>query len=171
MKIITDAMYVIKGFENQNRKAYAEGRNGDIWREVYVQMDRMAVKPTIHKIKSHMTVIEAASLLITNPYAAEWLICNEAADAAAGAYADHLGKFDKELKDEEFHTAQLWKAINRTSAIELHIRSSEDDMGDTAEGILAKAEAMTADRNEDTETGMKRKMESLLKTNGHKLSQ
>ena len=101
-------------------------------------MDRMAVKPTIHKIKSHMTVIEAASLLITNPYAAEWLICNEAADAAAGAYADQLGKFDKELKDEEFHKAQLWKAIKRTSAIELHIRSSEDDMrdgrGDPCEG-------------------------------------
>ena len=30
MKIITDAMYVIKGFKNQNRKACAEGRNGDI---------------------------------------------------------------------------------------------------------------------------------------------
>ena len=35
MKIITDAMYVIKGFKNQNRKAYSEGRNGDIWREAY----------------------------------------------------------------------------------------------------------------------------------------
>ena len=66
-------------------------------------MDRMAVKPTIHKIKSHMTVIEAASLLITNQHAAEWLICNEAADAAAEAYADHLEDFDKELKSEEFY--------------------------------------------------------------------
>ena len=42
-------------------------------------------------------------------------------------------------------------------------------MGDAAEGILAKAEAMTADRTEDTETGMKRKIENLLKVNGHKL--
>ena len=171
MKIITDAMYVIKGFTNQNRKAYAEGRNGDIWREVYVQMDRMTIKPTIHKNKSHMTVIEAASLLLTNPFAAEWLICNEAADVAAGAYADHLGKFDKELKDEEFYKAQLWKAIKRTSAIELHIRNSEDDMGDTAEGILATTEAMAAHKADDTETGMKRKSESLLQVNGHSLSQ
>ena len=139
MKIITDAMYVIKGFKDHNRKAYSEGKNGDIWREVYVQLDRMTIKPTIHKIKSHMTVAEAMSLMLTNPFAAEWLICNEAADAAAGAYADHLGKFEKELKEEEFHNAQLWKAIKRTSAIELCIRSSEDDMGDTAEGILAKA--------------------------------
>ena len=67
MKIITEAMYVIKGFKKQNRKACAEGENGDIWREVYVEMDRITVKPTIHKIKSHMTVIEAAGLLITNP--------------------------------------------------------------------------------------------------------
>ena len=35
MKIITDAMYVIKGFKMQNSKAYSEGKNGDIWREVY----------------------------------------------------------------------------------------------------------------------------------------
>ena len=129
----------------------------------------MTIKPTIHKIKSHMTVAEAMSLMLTNPFAAEWLICNEAADAAAGAYADHLGKFEKELKEEEFHKAQLWKAIKRTSAMELHIRSREDDMRDTVEGILAKAEAMTANKTEGTETGMKRKIENLLNVNGHKL--
>ena len=95
MEIVTDAMYVIKGFKDQNRKAHAEGKNGDIWREVCAQMDRMQIKPTVHKIKSHLTVIEAAGLLITSPHAAERLICNEAADAAAGAYADHLGKFEK----------------------------------------------------------------------------
>ena len=117
MKIIIDAMYVIKGFKDQNRKTYTEGRNGDIWREVYGQMDRMRIKPTIHKIKSHMTVIEVASMLITNPYAAEWHICNEAAGAAAGAYADHLGKFDKEPKSEEFHKAELWKVLKRISAM------------------------------------------------------
>ena len=50
-------------------------------------------------------------------------------------------QFEKELKDEEFYKTQLWKVIKRISAIELHIRSSEDDLGDTAEGILAKAEA------------------------------
>lgn len=113
-----------------------------------MQMDRMKIKPATHKINSHMTVIEAASLLITNPYAAEWLICNEAADAAAGAYADRLGDFDKELKSEEFYKAQLWKAIKRISAIELHIRSSEDDLGDTAEGFLTKAEAQSANQIE-----------------------
>ena len=88
-------MYVIKGFKDQNRNAYSEGRNRDIWREVYVQLDRMTIKPTIHKIKSHMTLAEAMSLLLTSPFAAEWLICNEAANAAAGVYADHLGKFEK----------------------------------------------------------------------------
>ena len=80
-----------------------------------------------------MTVPEVMSLMLSNPDAAKWLICNEAADAAAGAYADHLGSFEKELKAEEFYKAQLWKAIKRTSAIELHIRESQDERSDTAE--------------------------------------
>lgn len=119
--------------------------------------------------KNHIIVAEAASLLITNPHAPEWLICNEAADAAAGAYAGHLGDFAKELKDEEFYKAQLWKVVKRISAIELHIRRSEEDLGDAAEGIFAKAEAQTTDQTAETETGMKRKIDNLLKVNGHKL--
>ena len=107
--------------------------------------------------------------MITNPHAAEWLICSEAADAAAGAYADHLGKFEKELKDEEFYKAQLWKVVERISAMKLHIRSSEEDLGETAEGVFAKAEAQTADQIEETEACMKRKIDNLLKVNGHKL--
>ena len=134
-----------------------------------MQVDRMHIKPTVHKIKSHLTTVEAASLLLTNPHAAEWLICNEAADAAAGTYADHLGSFDKELKAEEFYKAQLWKAIKRTSAIEMHIRENQDDRCDTSEGLLAKAEAATADKTEEIKTGTKRKIDCLMQTNGHKL--
>ena len=89
-------MYVIKGFQYQNRKTYQEGRNGDIWREVYDQFAKLEVKPTVHKVKSHMTVPELMSLMLVNPEATKWMICNEAADAAAGTYADHLGSFDKE---------------------------------------------------------------------------
>ena len=74
-------------------------------------MDRLRIKPTVHKIKSHLTVTETASLLISNPDTAERLISNEAADAAAGAYADHMGKFEAELKKEEFNKSQLWKVI------------------------------------------------------------
>ena len=104
MKIITDAMYVIKGFKDQNRKAYQEGRNGDIWREVYAQIDSLKTKPTIHKVKSHMTVPEVMSLMLSNPDAAKWLICNEAADAAAGAYADHLGSFEQKNSKQKNST-------------------------------------------------------------------
>lgn len=169
MKIVTDAMYVIKGVKMQNRKPHYEGKNGDIWRDVYRQMDRLRIKPTAHKIKSHPTVTETASLLLSNPNTAEWLISNEAADAAAGAYADHLGKFEAELKKEEFNKSQLWKVIKRISSIELHIRNSDDDLGDTAEGFLAKAEAQPANQTEEIETGMKRKIGNLLRVNGHKL--
>ena len=59
--------------------------------------------------------------------------------------------------------------IKRISAIELHIRNSDDDIGDTAEGIFAKAEAQTADQTEEIEAGMKRKIDSLRRVNGHKL--
>ena len=51
----------------------------------------------------------------------------------------------------------------------MHIRNNEGDLGDTAEGISAKAEAQTADQTEEAEAGMKRKIEDLLKVNGHKL--
>ena len=84
---------------------------------IYNRMDELRIRPSLHKVKSHITMPEVMSLMLTNPDAAKWLICNEAADAAAGAYADHLGSFEKELKEEEFYKAQLWKAIKRTSAI------------------------------------------------------
>ena len=61
-------------------------------------MDKLQVKQTLHKIKSHLTAIEAASFSASNPELVEWLISNEAADAAAGTFADHLGKFEAELK-------------------------------------------------------------------------
>ena len=70
---------------------------------------------------------------------------------------------------EEFYKAQLWKAIKRTSAIELHIRESQDERCDTAEGMMAKAEAATADKTEEIEAGTKRKIECLMQTNGHTL--
>ena len=52
LKIITDALYVVKGFLPYNRAAYMKGTNADIWKEIYDQMDRMAVKPTIHNKKA-----------------------------------------------------------------------------------------------------------------------
>ena len=59
--------------------------------------------------------------------------------------------------------------IKRTSAIKLHIRSNDDDLGDTAEDIFANAEAQTANQTEEIEAGMKRKIDNLLRVNGHKL--
>ena len=56
-----------EGFKDQNRKAYSEGRNGDIWREVYAQLDRMTIKTTIQKTKSRMAVAEVMSLMLINP--------------------------------------------------------------------------------------------------------
>ena len=66
MKIITGTMYVIKGFKAQNRKAYSEGKHGDIWREVFAHMDRMHTKPTIHKIKSIHKKISILDLINFN---------------------------------------------------------------------------------------------------------
>ena len=86
----------------------------------------------MHKIKSRLSAIEAASVRVGNPNLVEWLISNEAADAAAGISADHLEKFDAQLKKEEFVKAQLWSAFKRISAIELHIRNSEEDLRDIA---------------------------------------
>ena len=95
-------------------------------------MDQLKIKPTLHNIKSHLAVTEAASMLIGNPALVEWLISNEAADAAAAIFADNLGSFDAELKTEELTNTQLWSVLEQISAIELHIRNSEEDLGDMA---------------------------------------
>ena len=77
LKIVTDALYVVKGFLPHNRGAYKRGTNADIWCEIYDRMDRMEIRPTIHKVKSHLTVEELivchetnkdiACLLYTSP--------------------------------------------------------------------------------------------------------
>ena len=73
------------GLMLQNRKAYAEAKNGDIWREVYDRMDTLRIKPTMHKVKSHMGAAEVAAYGIRNSAVVEWPISNEAVDAAAAA--------------------------------------------------------------------------------------
>ena len=47
LTMVTDAAYVMKGFEKRNRKAYREGVNGDIWDGIFKEMDRMEIKPVI----------------------------------------------------------------------------------------------------------------------------
>ena len=51
--------------------------------------------------------------------------------------------------------------MKRISAIELHMRNSEEDLGDTAGGIFAKAEAHTADLAEEPAANMKRNIDNL----------
>ena len=102
-------------------------------------MDDLEIKRTVHKVKGHLRAVEAASLGVNNPSIVEWLISNEAADAAAAEYADHLSEFDRIQGREESHKAELWKVLKRISAIELHIRTNEEGLADIAEGIFAKA--------------------------------
>ena len=47
---------VVKGFLKHNKATYMKGANADIWTEVFDLMDGMRIKPTIHKVKSHLTV-------------------------------------------------------------------------------------------------------------------
>ena len=60
-----------------------KGPNADIWGRIYSRMDELRVKPTVHKIKSHITVAEAAKGSETNRDIDKWIISNEAADVAA----------------------------------------------------------------------------------------
>ena len=99
----------------------------------------------------------------------KWVIGNEAADAAAGAVADHQGDHKKTLDDEEKAVAQLWKVMKRISAIELDIRLKDEGVPMTAENVIAAAEAMTNEWcNADTERA-KRRVDQLIDVNGHRL--
>ena len=91
-------------------------------------METLRVKPTDHKVKSHMRAEEESAYGIRNPATVERLICHETVDVAAAAYADHLGEFDKTLKSEERFNAQRWRVLKRTSGIELDIRTKESDL-------------------------------------------
>ena len=97
LKIITGALYVVKGFLPRNKGAYKKGTNADIWCEVFDSIDAMEVKPTIHKVKSHLTIEELIECHKTNKDIAWWAISNEAADGAASVEADHQGDHAKEL--------------------------------------------------------------------------
>ena len=88
------------------------------------------------------------------------MISNEYADAAAEARADHVGKHDKRLTQEEMHKATLWKVLKRISAIELHIRETTDVVPTTAESILAKTEVATADGKPKLTKEIKRTLSS-----------
>ena len=97
LKIITDALYVVKGFLKHNKAAYMKGANSDIWTDIFERMEGMRIKPTVHKVKSHLTKEEILIFARTNPDIVRWAINNEAADGAAGVEADHQGDHAKEL--------------------------------------------------------------------------
>ena len=58
LQIICDASYVCRGFDGHNRAKYMKGPNADIWGRIYSRMDELRIKPTLHKVKSHITIEE-----------------------------------------------------------------------------------------------------------------
>ena len=159
IKIVTDALYVVKGFIPYNRAAYKRGTNGDIWCEIYDIMDKMSIWPTIHKVKSHLTVEELIAFYRSNDDIARWAISNEAADGAAGAEADHQGGHDNELMKQDYMHAQLWRVLKRASAIEMDIRLHDEGVPITAESIIASVEAVAEERCMKEEERFKRCIE------------
>ena len=80
---------------------------------IYDRMNVFEQKPTIHQIKSHVTPKEIVGLYRTYKDIVKSVISNEAADAAAGAVADHQGDHKKILDDEGKAIAQLWGVMRR----------------------------------------------------------
>ena len=124
-----------------NKRAFTDGVNGDIWEKIYKEADRMKVEPEVKKVKSHITVEEAIVFGKTNPDIGKWIVCNEAADGAAGAEADHRGTYEKELGKEKYMKAKLTIVLKRLSAIEKDIRNKDEGASDIVEGLIATAEA------------------------------
>ena len=169
LKIISDASYVCRGFDDHNRAKYMKGPNADIWGRIYSRMDELRIKPTLHKVKSHITIEEIMVCCERNKDIDKRVISNEAADAAAGAIADHQGDHKETLDSESKATSQLWAAMKRISAIELDIRLKDEGVPMTAENVIAAAEAMTSEWcNADNERA-KRRLDQLIERNGHRL--
>ena len=145
-----------------------KGPNADIWGKIYSRLDELRIKPSLHKVKSHITFEEIMVSSVKNRDIEKWVIGNEAADAAAGAVADHQGDHKKALDDEGKAVAQLWNVMRRISAIELDIRLKDEGVPMTAENVIAAAEAMTNEWcNADSERA-KRRIDQLIDVNSGK---
>ena len=55
--VVIDASYFLKGPNLYARRAYLEGSNGDLWKEVYRELDAMQNRPNFVEIESHATAI------------------------------------------------------------------------------------------------------------------
>ena len=129
----------------------------------------MAFKPEVKKVKSHITVNEAIIFGRTNTDIGKWIVCNEAADGAAGTEADHRGSYEKELTKEKYMKAKLTIVLKRISAIEMDIRNKDERVPDTVEGIIAAAASQAQTWCAESTMRTKRKIELLEGEHGHRL--
>ena len=56
LPLVVDALYLVKGVECSRREVYAAGRNGDLWRKIYAEVELRPLELDIRKVKSHRTV-------------------------------------------------------------------------------------------------------------------
>ncbi len=148
-------------------KRYREGSNGDIWGQIYTEWERLAHKPMVVKIKSHVDMPH----LRYNRYPMGWLYANEAADAAAEIEADHQGDRQEWIKRDDKVRDWQSKVCLRLSAIEQHIRDKFGSPAISREDIIHSVVSRNTDKCFKVFGKSKRFIEELGQPNGHRLRQ
>ena len=117
--IYIDAQYVINGLNADDRSFYLQGRNGDLWQEVFDELRKLAEQDISNfdfvKVKSHVTTQEQWERYGMDE---DKYIYNELADAAAETSANKHFNFSV-LKSDAEAKNKVVRIARRLATIEV----------------------------------------------------
>ena len=103
LEIMTDASYTIKGMGSygQARRKLLRGKNDDLWKLIYQELNEKELRPTLINVKSHLS--DRQHFFRQAPL---WqVILNELADDAASKATEHQGRRDTGTRKDRMPTS------------------------------------------------------------------
>ena len=122
-----DAQYVINGLSANDKAYYRQGRNGDLWQDVYDEIEKLRANGisdiNFIKVKSHVTTEDEWTRYNMTP---EMLIYNELADEAARLASVKFGHSGS-IKEDGWAKYRAQQVARRLAAIEVSTWTDEAD--------------------------------------------
>lgn len=123
LEIVTDVSYNVYGMMEGNRLRRLKGKNLNLWRLIYQELDTKDRNLFLIKVKSHIHWTQ-----LYHNQSTSWQIgLNELVDAATDCFSDHRAERATAIQNAMAHEALLGQVCRRIAVIQPSLREFSTD--------------------------------------------
>lgn len=153
---------------HHNHRNHRRGRNRDIWRLLYEELDKKTGTRilTITKVKSHIVGVQANCRLTP-----VWqTLLNDLTDFAADRFSDHYGLCSNNKLKVKAAEGLLQRVCKRVADLEASLREHSTDLPLVAADVISSCEADAERRREEMATKTEARIKKFASLYGHATS-